>query len=176
MKEILCLNLHKRHCFDILLIMTSKNSAHILKMISHNRRASFNYTIEATYEAGIVLHGTEVKSLRKGKVDITAAHAQEEKGEFFLLNANIPEYTEANRYNHHPNRPRKLLLHKKEIKKLFGAVQRKGYSIIPISIYFNNKNIAKVLIGLGKGKTSYDKRESIKQKEWERAKSRKTDE
>lgn len=144
----------------------------ILKNISQNNRAYYDYFIEDIYEAGIVLTGTEVKSLRRGKVSIAESHADEIDGEIFLLNANIPEYTEANRYNHYTKRPRKLLLHANEIRKLIGLIKRKGYTLVPIAIYFNKKNKVKVALGLGRGKKNYDKRETIKEREWQRQKSR----
>ena len=152
--------------------MNNAYKKNILKLISQNNRAYYNYFIEDTYEAGIVLTGTEVKSLRHGKVSIAEAHADEINGEIFLLNANISEYTEANRYNHYPKRSRKLLLHAKEIHKLIGLIKRKRYTLVPITMYFNKKNKVKVVIGLGKGKKNYDKRETIKQREWERKKAR----
>lgn len=142
------------------------------KVIALNKRANFDYFIEKTYEAGIVLKGTEVKSLRVGKVTLTEAHAAEDNGEIFLFNLNIPEYTEANRFNHYPKRQKKLLLHKKEIKKLVGAITQEGMTMIPLKMYFNNKNIVKVLIGLAKGKKLHDKREAIKNRDWERTKNK----
>ena len=142
------------------------------KNISQNKRAYYDYLIEETYEVGIVLTGTEVKSLRRGKISITESHASEIDGEIFLLNANIPEYTEANRYNHYTKRPRKLLLHAREIRKLIGLTKRKGYTLVPISIFFNKRNKVKVILGLGKGKKNHDKREAIKEREWQREKSR----
>lgn len=152
--------------------MSNAYEKNILKSISQNNRTYYDYFIEDIYEAGIVLTGTEVKSLRRGKVSIAEAHVDEINGEIFLLNANIPEYTEANRYNHYPKRPRKLLLYAKEINKLIGLIKRKGYTLVPIRMYFNKKNKVKVAIGLGKGKKNYDKRETIKQREWERQKAR----
>ena len=148
--------------------MDEKN---ILKVIAKNNRANYDYFIEETYQAGIVLTGTEVKSLRRGKVNISESHADEINGEIFLLNSNISEYTEANRYNHYPKRPRKLLLHTREIRKLIGLVKRKGYTLVPLSLYFNRKNIAKISIGLAKGKKDYDKRQAIKEREWKKQKS-----
>ncbi|MDJ1257214.1 MAG: SsrA-binding protein SmpB [Candidatus Midichloria sp.] len=152
--------------------MNNLYEKNILKNISQNNRAYYDYFIEDIYEAGIVLTGTEVKSLRRGKVSIAESHADEIDREIFLLNANIPEYTEANRYNHYPKRPRKLLLHANEIRKLIGLIKRKGYTLVPIAIYFNKKNKVKVALGLGRGKKNYDKRETIKEREWQRQKSR----
>ncbi|AEI88971.1 MAG: SsrA-binding protein SmpB [Candidatus Midichloria mitochondrii] len=152
--------------------MSNLHEKNILKNISQNNRAYYDYFIEDIYEAGIVLTGTEVKSLRSGKISIAESHADEIDGEIFLLNANIPEYMEANRYNHYPKRPRKLLLHANEIRKLIGLIKRKGYTLVPIAIYFNKKNKVKVALGLGRGKKNYDKRETIKEREWQRQKSR----
>ena len=144
----------------------------VTKNIAHNSRAHYDYFIEDTYEAGIVLTGTEVKSLRRGKVSIAESHADEIAGEIFLLNCNIPEFLEANRYNHYPKRPRKLLLHSKEIRKLIGLIRRKGFTIVPLAIYFNKKNKVKVAIALAKGKKNHDKREAIKEREWQRDKAK----
>ncbi|WHQ46886.1 MAG: SsrA-binding protein SmpB [Candidatus Midichloria sp.] len=152
--------------------MSNAYEKNILKNISQNNRAYYDYFIEDIYETGIVLTGTEVKSLRCSKISIVESHADEIDGEIFLLNANIPEYTEANQYNHYPKRPRKLLLHAKEIRKLIGLIKKKGYTLVPIAIYFNKKNKIKVVLGLGKGKKNYDKRETIKEREWQRQKSR----
>ncbi|MDJ1406824.1 MAG: SsrA-binding protein SmpB [Candidatus Midichloria sp.] len=152
--------------------MSNLYEKNILKNISQNNRAYYDYFIEDIYEAGIVLTGTEVKSLRRGKVNIVEAHADETDGEIFLFNASIPEYTEANRYNHYPKRSRKLLLHANEIRKLIGLIKRRGYTLVPIAIYFNKKSKVKVALGLGKGKKNYYKRETIKEREWQRQKSR----
>lgn len=127
-----------------------------------NRKAHFNYTIEDEFEAGIVLLGSEVKSLRQGKANISESYVAEVFGELFLINCNISEYKGANRFNHEPKRPRKLLLHKKELNKILGKIQTKGYSMMPLKIFFNKKNFAKVIVGIGKGKKLHDKRESIK--------------
>ena len=137
-----------------------------------NRKAHFNYTIEEELEAGIMLLGSEVKSLREGKANIAESYVAEINGEFFLTNCNITEYKGANKFNHAPKRQRKLLLHKKEISKLLGKMQTKGYSLIPLKIFFNKKNFAKVVIGLGKGKKLYDKRESIKERDDKRRNQR----
>ena len=143
-----------------------------IKVIAENRKARFNYAIEDTVEAGIVLTGTEVKSTRNGKTTIAESYADSKGGEIWLVNANIPEYLQANRFNHEPKRDRKLLLHKKQINKLIGATQRQGYTVIPLKIYFNDKGRAKVELGLGKGKKLHDKRETEKERDWNRQKSR----
>lgn len=129
-----------------------------------NRKAGFNYTIEEELEAGLVLLGSEVKALRQGKASIAEGYVVEIKGELFLVNCNIAEYKGANKFNHQPLRPRKILLKKKELAKVVGKMEQKGYTVIPLKIYFK-KNYAKVLIGLGKGKKLYDKRESIKKRD-----------
>lgn len=134
-------------------------------MSINNKKARFNFTIEDEIEAGMVLVGSEVKSLREGKASILESYVAEIKGELFLVNANISEYKGANRFNHDPKRNRKLLLHKKQIDKLTGKMKVKGYSLIPIKIYFNKKNVAKLIIGMGKGKKLYDKRASIKERD-----------
>ena len=133
-----------------------------------NRQAHFHYLIEDEFEAGIMLLGSEVKSLREGKANISEAYIAEIHGELFLINANISEYKGANRFNHEPKRTRKLLLHKKEMDKLIGNINMKGYSAFAMKIYFNKKNIAKVLLGVGRGKKLYDKRESIKERDIKR--------
>ncbi|MCJ8007710.1 SsrA-binding protein SmpB [Lederbergia wuyishanensis] len=137
------------------------------KLIAQNKKASHDYFIEDTYEAGIVLQGTEIKSIRAGKVNLRDSFARIQNGELFLHNAHISPYEQGNRYNHDPLRTRKLLLHRKEINKLIGESKEEGYSIIPLKIYLKN-GFAKVLIGLGKGKKKYDKREDLKQKEAKR--------
>ena len=140
--------------------------------VAQNRKARYNYFIEDTLEAGIMLTGTEVKSLRAGKSNITDAHAGESKGELFLFNLHIPEYGQGNRFNHEPRRPRKLLLHKREMNKLIGAVRKQGQTIVPLSLYFGPRGLAKVEIGLARGKKMYDKRASIKERDWQRDKQR----
>lgn len=141
--------------------------------ISDNRKANFDYFLESKIEAGIVLTGTEVKSLRHGQCGLQESHIAPKKGELWLLNAHIPEYQQAGHLlQHAPRRPRKLLLSKKEMNKLMGAVQREGYTIVPTRIYFNAKGLAKLEIALAKGKKSHDKRETIKQREWGRQKQR----
>src|SRR3954462_15829187 len=142
------------------------------RVVADNRKARFNYEIHDTYEAGIALTGTEVKSLRTGKATIGEAYAGPSGEEFFLFNAYIPEYLEANRFNHDTKRPRRLLLHRRQIDKLIGATQRQGYTVIPLKIYFNDRGRAKVELGLGKGKQLHDKRETSKQRDWERDRAR----
>jgi len=141
-------------------------------LVAVNRRARFDYEIEETLEAGLQLVGTEVKTLRDGKANIAEAYVSPEKGEIWLINADFPPYGHGNRFNHEPRRPRKLLLHKKEMNKLFGAVQREGRTIIPLRLYFNERGVAKLQIGLAKGKKTIDKRETIKQRDWQRSKQR----
>jgi SsrA-binding protein len=142
------------------------------KIISQNRKAFFNYFIEERFEAGIVLHGSEVKSLRLGKASIEDSHAENSGNEVFLYNSHIAEYEKANRFNHSTRRPRKLLLHGKEIRKIIGKIRIKGYTLIALSMYFDAKNRVKLELGIAKGKQLHDKRESIKEKDWQREKSR----
>lgn len=142
------------------------------KVVADNRKARYHYEILENFEAGIALTGTEVKSLRTGKATIAEAYAGPSGEELFLFNANIPEYLQANRFNHEPRRPRRLLLHKRQINKLIGAVQRDGYTLIPLKVYFNERGRAKVDIGLGKGKKLHDKRETEKERSWNREKAR----
>jgi SsrA-binding protein len=137
-----------------------------------NRRARFSYEIGETYEAGIALTGTEVKSLREGRSSIGDAFAGERGGELWLYNAYIPEYLQANRFQHETRRPRKLLLHKREIGKLIGAVDRDGMTIVPLQIYFNDRGRAKVQIAIARGKKLHDKRETEKKRSWERERGR----
>jgi len=141
-------------------------------LVAQNRRARHDYFIEDTLEAGLVLTGTEVKSLRAGRASINEAYAAEEGGELYLLNAHIPEYAAASRFNHPPKRPRKLLLHKREATRLQGQVQREGYTLVPLSLYFNSRGIAKVELGLAHGKRKIDKRETEKKRDWQRQKAR----
>jgi len=137
------------------------------RIISKNKRAFFNFSIDETYEAGIVLTGTEVKALRQGKVNLKDGFARIKNEEIFLIDAHISSYTHGNRFNHDPDRPRKLLMHKREIKRLYGKSKERGYSLIPLKMYFKNGRV-KVEIGLGKGKRAYDKREVLKRKTMER--------
>jgi SsrA-binding protein len=142
------------------------------KLVAQNRKARHDYFITDTFEAGIVLTGTEVKALRTGGVQITESYADPRGGEMWLVNAHIPEYAGGNRFNHEPRRPRKLLLHKKEIEKMIGAVTRERMTIVPLELYFNERGRAKLTLGLAKGKTKGDKRESIKERDWKRDKAR----
>lgn len=142
------------------------------KVIVVNRKARYEYFIDETFEAGIVLVGSEAKSLRNNDVNIGDSYADCENGEVVLINSYIPEYSKAFAYNHSPRRTRKLLLRKRQIKKLVGALKTKGVTIVPLSIYFNNKNLAKVEIALVRGKKEYDKRQSIKEADWKRDKAR----
>jgi len=143
-----------------------------IKVVAENRKARFNYAIEDTVEAGIALTGTEVKSIRNGKTTIAESYADSKDGEIWLINANIPEYLQANRFNHEPKRPRKLLLHQRQINKLIGAVEREGMTVVPLKIYFNDKGRAKVEIALAKGKKLHDKRETEEKRDWGREKGR----
>ena len=143
-----------------------------VKTVAENRRARFEYFIEDVFEAGIALSGTEVKSLRFGEGSIAEAYAYVNDGEAWLVNANIPEFSHGNRFNHEPKRPRKLLLHQREIEKMIGAVERKGMTLIPLSVYFNSRGRAKVELALAKGKKTHDKRESIKERDWKREQGR----
>jgi SsrA-binding protein len=140
--------------------------------VAENRRARYDYEILDTLEAGIMLTGTEVKSLRTGKAQITESYASPERSELWLINAHIPEYLQANRFNHEEKRPRKLLVSKKELARLSEGVERAGNTIVPLKLYFNERGKAKLLIGLGKGKKSFDKRETEKNRDWNREKSR----
>jgi SsrA-binding protein len=142
------------------------------KLIADNKRARYDYHIEETLEAGIMLTGTEVKALREGRATIKEAYASPEGGAIWLINANIPEYTRGNRENHEPKRPRKLLLHAKQVAKLAQAVDRKGYTIAPLKLYFNDRGIAKLEIGLAIGKKAPDKRDTEKKRDWARQKQR----
>jgi SsrA-binding protein len=142
------------------------------KIVADNRKARYAYAIDQTFEAGIMLVGSEVKSLRNGKATIAESYAQAKDGEITLVNAYIPEYTQASRFNHEPKRPRKLLVHKSEVNKLSIAVQREGMTLIPLKLYFNPKGIAKIELGIAKGKKIHDKRETEKQRDWQRDKAR----
>ncbi|KIL50007.1 SsrA-binding protein SmpB [Jeotgalibacillus soli] len=137
------------------------------KVVAQNKKANHDYFIEETYEAGIVLQGTEIKSIRQGRINLKDSFARISNGEVFLNNAHISPYEQGNRYNHDPLRERKLLLHKNQINKLIGETKQQGYSIVPLKMYLKD-GFAKVLIGLGKGKKNYDKRETLKKKEAKR--------
>lgn len=140
--------------------------------VAQNRRARFDYFIEDTIEAGIMLAGTEVKSLRTGQTNLAESYASQHNGELFLINCYIPEYNKANQFNHETKRPRKLLLKKKELAKLFIGLARKGMSVVPLAIYFNDRGKAKVELGLASGKKMADKRQAQKDRDWQRDKSR----
>ena len=142
------------------------------KVVADNRKARFHYEIGETFEAGVVLTGTEVKSLRGGKATIGDSYADTKGGEIWLVNAYIPEYLEANRFNHDTKRPRKLLLHKRQMAKLASAVEREGMTVVPLRFYFNDKGRAKVLLALARGKKAPDKRETEKKRDWDRQKGR----
>jgi SsrA-binding protein len=143
-----------------------------VKLIAENRRARFDYFIDDVVEAGLQLTGTEVKSLRNGRANIAESYAAVEGREIMLVNADIPPYVQANRFNHEPRRPRKLLLHRRQIDRLIGAVQREGLTIIPTRLYWNDKGVAKLEIGLAKGKKLHDKRETAAERDWQRDKAR----
>jgi SsrA-binding protein len=142
------------------------------KTVAENRRARFDYHIEDTFEAGIMLTGTEVKSLRFGEGSIAESYAEIRGGEAWLVNSNVPEFSHGNRFNHEPKRPRKLLLHEREIDRLQGAVERKGMTLVPLSIYFNSRGRAKVELALARGKNAADKRQTIKERDWKREQAR----
>ena len=153
--------------------MAPKGSERVVKkIVAENRKARFNYEIIDTYEAGLVLKGTEVKSLREGKANIAESYATDEGGEMWLINSYLPEYLQANRFNHEPRRRRKLLLSKREASRLQSAINREGMTLIPLKIYFNDQGRAKLELALGKGKKLHDKRESEKERDWNRQKSR----
>ena len=137
-----------------------------------NRKARHNYHIDETFEAGIALAGSEVKSLREGSANIADAYAVARRGEMYLMNAYIPEYRQANRLNHEPRRPRKLLLRRRESDRLAGSIERKGMTLVPLSISFNDRGVAKVELGLARGKRAYDKRATEKQRDWQRQTAR----
>ena len=142
------------------------------KTIAENRRARFDYFLEDNTEAGLVLTGTEIKALRDGRANIAESYAAVEGREIVLINADIPPYKQANRFNHEPRRPRKLLLHRKQIDRLIGAVQRDGQTIIPLRLYLNEDGKAKLEIALAKGKKLHDKREASAERDWQRDKAR----
>ena len=152
--------------------MAKKKADDDRKIVADNRKARFSYAIESSFEAGIVLTGSEVKSLRSGKANIAEAYAQAKDGEIILVNANISEYKQANRFGHEPKRERKLLVHKNEVRKLSAAVQREGMTLVPLKLYFTPRGIAKLELGIAKGKKLHDKRQSEKQRDWQRDKAR----
>src|SRR4030088_1824953 len=143
-----------------------------LKVVADNRKARFNYEIGEVFEAGIALTGTEVKALRLGKATIGESYADARDREIWLVNCNISEYRQGGRFNHAPKRPRKLLLHRRQIDKLAGAVEREGMTLVPLKLYFNEKGRAKVELGLARGKKLYDKRETEKKRSWDRERGR----
>jgi SsrA-binding protein len=142
------------------------------KLIAENRRARFDFMIEDAIEAGLQLVGTEVKSLRNGRANIAESYASPEKGELWLINATIPEYPPAGQFNHEPRRPRKLLVRGRELKRLMGAVEREGRTLVPLKLYFNARGVAKLELALAKGKKAHDKRASTKDREWKRQQAR----
>jgi SsrA-binding protein len=150
---------------------TAKNQP-ARKIVAENRKARYSYDILDVFEAGIVLAGSEVKSLRAGKSNIAESYATADAGEIYLINAYIPGYAEANRYNHEEKRPRKLLLHKKEIAKLIIGVQREGMTLVPLKLYFNDRGRAKMELALAKGRKLHDKRQAEKTRDWDRQKAR----
>jgi SsrA-binding protein len=143
-----------------------------LRVVADNRKARFNYEIGEVFEAGIALTGTEVKSLRLGKAAIAESYADARAGELWLVNANIPEYQKAGQFNHAPKRLRKLLLHRRQINKLAGAVEREGMTLVPLKLYFNEQGRAKIEIALARGKKLFDKRQTEKKRSWDRERGR----
>ena len=152
--------------------MARKKSEPPARPVAENRKARHTYFIDETVEAGLMLEGTEVKSLRAGQGNIADAYAEAKDGELFLINADIPQYTQASHFNHHSRRPRKLLMHKREIEKLAGLIQRSGVTVVPLKIYFNKRGIAKTELGLARGKKQHDKRQTEKDRDWGRQKAR----
>ena len=152
--------------------MAAKTPERRFKIVAENRKARFNYEIGEVFEAGIALSGTEVKSLRGGKATIAESYADARAGEVWLINSNIPEYLQASRFNHAPKRPRKLLLQKREINRLVGAIEREGMTIVPLKLYFNEKGRAKIEIALARGRKLHDKRQTLKKRSWERERGR----
>jgi SsrA-binding protein len=142
------------------------------KLIAENRRARFDYFLEETLEAGLALTGTEVKALREGRANIAESYAAVEGREIALVNAHIPEYGPANRFNHPPRRPRKLLLHRRELDKLIGAVRREGRTLVPTKLYFNDKGLVKLELALARGKKAHDKRAAESERDWKREQGR----
>ncbi len=151
---------------------TKARPATVKKVVAENRKARFNYEIVDTYEAGLVLTGTEVKSLREGKANIAESYASDEGGEIWLINSYLPEYLQANRFNHETRRRRKLLLSKREIHRLRNAINREGMTLVPLKVYFNDSGRAKLELALAKGKKLHDKRQTEKERDWNRQKGR----
>ena len=150
----------------------NKSAPSNFRTIADNKKARFNYEVVETFEAGIELKGTEVKSLRSGRSNIGESYAAAHGDDLYLYNAYIPEYLQANRFNHETRRPRRLLMHKREIAKLIGAVQRDGMTLVPLKLYFNERGRAKLQLALARGKKTHDKRETAKRRDWERDKAR----
>jgi SsrA-binding protein len=150
----------------------NKKEEPVRKVVADNRKARFNYEIGETFEAGIALTGSEVKSLRSGKANIGESYAGTRDGELWLYNSNISEYKQAGRFNHAPKRARKLLLHRRQINKLIGAVEREGMTVVPLKLYFNARGRAKIELALARGKKLHDKRETAKKRDWERERGR----
>jgi SsrA-binding protein len=142
------------------------------KVVADNRKARFNYEIGETFEAGISLTGSEVKSLRQGKATIAESYADARGGDLWLINANIPEYLQAGRFNHAPKRPRRLLLHRRQIDKMAGAIDREGMTIVPLKLYFNERGRAKLELAVARGKKLHDKRETERKRSWDRERGR----
>ncbi len=157
---------------DFLIEAMAKKPDRKRTIIADNRKARYNFEIGEVMEAGIALTGTEVKSLRQSKANIAESYVSPEGGEIWLINANIPQYLQASRFNHEPRRPRKLLLHKREIAKLIVAAQQRGMAIVPLKLYFNDRGVAKVEIALARGKKLHDKRETEKKRDWQREQAR----
>lgn len=151
---------------------TPKKESSNGKLIADNRKARHNYEFIDTLEAGLMLTGTEVKSLRNGKANIAESYATEEDGELWLINSYIPEYLEANRFNHSPRRRRKLLLHRKQMANLINAVNREGMTLVPNRLYFNDRGVAKLQLALAKGRKAHDKRDAAKERDWKREQGR----
>lgn len=152
--------------------MAKKKKTTGSNVAAENRKARYNYEILDTLEAGLALTGTEVKSLRAGRASIAESYATEEGGELWLINSNLPEYLQANRFNHEPKRRRKLLVHRAQLNRLAGAVQKDGMTLVPLRIYFNDRGVAKLQLAVAKGKNAPDKRQTIKERDWNRQKQR----
>ncbi|WP_339778906.1 SsrA-binding protein SmpB [uncultured Thalassospira sp.] len=152
--------------------MAAKKEHSNSKLVAQNRRARFDYFLTETFEAGLALRGTEVKSLREGKGNIQESYAEPKNGEIWLINAYIPEYQSKMPFGHEERRPRKLLLHKREIAKMSDAVNKKGTTLVPVKVYFNDRGIAKLELAIGEGKRKSDKRDAIKARDWQRDKAR----
>ncbi|HEX4159267.1 MAG TPA: SsrA-binding protein SmpB [Rhizomicrobium sp.] len=152
--------------------MAKKKEEPERRVVADNRKARHAYAIESTLEVGLVLMGSEVKALRNGRATIAESYAQAKDGEIFLVNSYIPEYAMANRFNHEPRRPRKVLVRKTEARKLAAAIQREGMTLIPLRVYFTPKGVAKLELGVARGKKLHDKRQSEKERDWERSKAR----